>query len=94
MTRLTIATNIAANILANPDRIDLLEAELLKLRPITRVEAGCIRYDLYCDTAEPAHFTVYETWGSRELWQTHMSAPALPPGCRRPMARLRSPSAK
>ena len=73
MARLTIV----ANIKANPDKIDLVKAELLKLIDITRAEAGCINYDLHQDNEDPAHFLFYENWESRELWQTHMGAPHL-----------------
>jgi quinol monooxygenase YgiN len=73
MSKLTIV----ANIRANPDQIDLVKAELEKLVPITRGEKGCLQYDLHRDNSDPAHFMFYENWESRELWQTHMSAPHL-----------------
>ncbi|MGI9488501.1 MAG: putative quinol monooxygenase [Geminicoccaceae bacterium] len=68
---------IVANIHARPDKDDLIKAELLKLIPITRAEAGCIQYDLHQDNENPAHFLFHEKWESRELWQTHMNAPHL-----------------
>ena len=68
---------IVANIFANPDRINLVKTELEKLIPITRGEKGCINYDLHQDNDNPAHFTFYENWESRELWQLHMNAPHL-----------------
>lgn len=68
---------IVANIHANPDKIDLVKAELEKLIPITRAEAGCIQYDLFQDHEDPAHFMFHENWESRERWQTHMNAPHL-----------------
>ncbi len=73
MSQLTIV----ANIHAKTDKIDLVKAELLKLVPITRAEAGCLKYDLHQDNENPAHFAFYENWETRELWQTHMSAPHL-----------------
>lgn len=73
MSKLTIV----ANIHAKPDKIDLLKAELEKLIRFTRAEEGCIRYDLHQDNENPAHFMFYETWESRELWQSHMSAAHL-----------------
>ena len=73
MAKLTIV----ANIKANPDKIDLVKTELLKLIAITRAEEGCINYDLHQDNENPAHFLFYENWESRELWQTHMGAPHL-----------------
>ncbi|MFL9991903.1 putative quinol monooxygenase [Paraburkholderia sediminicola] len=73
MTKLTVV----ANIHANPDQIELVQTELEKLVPVTRAENGCIQYDLHRDNDNPAHFMFYETWQSRELWQTHMKAPHL-----------------
>lgn len=63
---------IVASICANADKVDLVKAELLKLIPITRAEEGCIQYDLHQDNEKPSVFMFYETWESRELWQTHM----------------------
>ncbi|WP_375229032.1 putative quinol monooxygenase [Roseobacter sp. S98] len=73
MAKLTIF----ANIKANPDKVDLVRQELLRLIDITRAEPGCINYDLHQDNENPAHFMFYENWESRELWQTHMNAPHL-----------------
>ena len=73
MSKLTIT----GNILANPDQIDLVKAELEKLIPITRAEAGCLQYDLHQDNENPAYFMFYENWESRELWQTHMNSPHM-----------------
>jgi quinol monooxygenase YgiN len=38
---------IVANIIANPDKVELVKAELLKLIDITCAETGCIKYDLH-----------------------------------------------
>ncbi len=73
MARLTII----ANIHAKADKVELVKAELQKLIPITRGEQGCIQYDLHQDNENPAHFTFYENWDNRELWQKHMNAPHL-----------------
>jgi len=69
MTKLTIV----ANIVTKNDNIELVKAELLKLIDITRAEEGCVNYDLHQDNENPAHFTFYENWVSRELWQSHMA---------------------
>jgi len=73
MTKLTIV----ANIKVKSEHIATVKAELEKLIPITRAEAGCLQYDLHQDNENPAHFLFYENWQSRELWQTHMGAPHL-----------------
>lgn len=51
---------IVARIEANPDKIELVKAELLKLIEPTLQEAGCIRYDLHQDNENPAVFIFYE----------------------------------
>ena len=53
------------------------KAELEKLVPITRAEAGCLQYDLHQDNDNQAHFLFYENWEARDLWQAHMNAPHL-----------------
>lgn len=63
---------IVANIIAKPDNIDLVKAELIKLIDVTRAEEGCVQYDLHQDHSNPAHFMFYENWTSRDLWQVHM----------------------
>lgn len=68
MSQLTIV----ANIKANANKVDLVKAELLKLIGVTRVEKGCINYELHQDNENPAHFIFYENWETRELWQVHM----------------------
>lgn len=73
MSKLTII----ANIHSKPDQIELVKAELLKLVPVTHAERGCIKYVPHQDNDNPAHFTVFENWQSREAWQEHMSAPHL-----------------
>jgi len=64
---------IVARIEANPDKAELVKAELLKLLEPTLKETGCIQYDLHQDNENPAVFVFYENWESRELWQEHMN---------------------
>lgn len=72
-----MALTILAQITAETGKEDLVRAELEKLIPVTRAEAGCIQYDLHVDNDNPNFFVFYENWESRELWQTHMNAPHL-----------------
>lgn len=73
MTQLTIV----ANIKAQPDNVELVKRELLKLIDTTRGEDGCINYDLHQDCENPAHFLFYENWKTRELWREHMGSQHL-----------------
>ncbi len=68
---------IIAQITAASGKEALVKAELEKLIDVTRSEKGCLQYDLHQDNSNPAFFVFYENWESRELWQTHMSAPHL-----------------
>lgn len=72
-----MALTILAQITAESGKEALVRAELEKLVPITRAEAGCLQYDLHVDNENPGFFVFYENWESRELWQTHMNAPHL-----------------
>ncbi|PIE56072.1 MAG: antibiotic biosynthesis monooxygenase [Desulfobulbus propionicus] len=73
MAKLTIV----ANITAKADNIEQVKAELLKLIAPTRIEKGCISYDLHQDNENPAHFLFFENWESRELLQAHLESPHL-----------------
>ncbi|CAD7847911.1 MAG: hypothetical protein [Olavius algarvensis Gamma 3 endosymbiont] len=64
---------IVARIEAQPEQIELVKTELLKLIEPTLAEAGCIQYDLHQDNDDPAVFMFYENWENRELWQAHMN---------------------
>ncbi|GGA75576.1 antibiotic biosynthesis monooxygenase [Neiella marina] len=73
MSKLTLI----ANIIAKPEQVEFIKAELIKLIAPTRAEQGCLGYDLHQDNDNPAHFLFFENWQSRELWQQHMNSPHL-----------------
>ncbi|MEM6514119.1 MAG: putative quinol monooxygenase [Pseudomonadota bacterium] len=66
---------IVAHIRAQPEQAEHVFAALSALIEPTRQEAGCKRYDLHRDNADPAHFLFYETWESRAQWRAHMNTP-------------------
>lgn len=68
---------IVASIHAKKGQEARVLAELEKLVAPTRVETGCVQYDLHRDNDDPAHFLFYEIWENRELWQQHMNAAHL-----------------
>lgn len=70
MSKLTIV----ANIIAKKDKVELVKSELIKLIEPTRLEEGCIHYDLHQDNENPAHFVFLENWTSRELLQKHLQS--------------------
>lgn len=62
---------IVANIHAKAGQEQRVFNALEKLVEPTRMESGCIQYDLHRDNDDPAHFLFYETWENRDLWQAH-----------------------
>jgi quinol monooxygenase YgiN len=69
---MSTALTIVAKITANPDQVERVKSELIKLVEPTRKETGCIQYDLHQDNENPAVFLFYENWESRDLWLAHM----------------------
>ncbi|MDC5849800.1 putative quinol monooxygenase [Vibrio europaeus] len=70
MTKLTII----ANIIAKDGQVELVKSELIKLIDKTRVEQGCINYDLHQDNQNPAHFVFHENWESEAALDTHLAS--------------------
>ena len=60
-----------------PDRLDEIKAAMLDLVEATRLEDGCLRYELHQDNEHPNRFVFVETWESRELWRQHMDGAAI-----------------
>jgi len=63
---------IVAQILAKPEKRELVKKELLKLIKVTLTEEGCINYDLHQDNENENLFLFYENWESKALWEKHM----------------------
>jgi quinol monooxygenase YgiN len=66
---------VVAAITALPGSEADLAAILQGLVAPTRLEAGCVRYDLHRDAADPAVLVFLETWASREAHKAHMATP-------------------
>ena len=69
--------SIIAQITATQGKETLLRAELEKLVAPTRLEEGCLQYDLHVDNDNPGFFVFYENWTSEALLQAHLAAPHL-----------------
>lgn len=64
-----------AHILARPDSIPQLRDVLASLLEPTRHEAGCLRYELLQNVADPTDFTFVEEWRSQQDVAQHMNQP-------------------
>ena len=72
-----MSIRIIARLIARPDAIDALRAECLAMLEPTRKEAGCVRYELLANIANPAEFTFVEEWADQAAIDAHMQTPHL-----------------
>ena len=64
---------VIARIKARPEKIDEMREMLSGLVAPTRAEAGCVRYELLHNTADPADFTFVEEWRDDAALESHFS---------------------
>lgn len=63
--------DVVAHIHAKPEKVAELRAVLEGFVAPTRLEDGCLRYDLFVDADDATKFTFIEEWASREALNTH-----------------------
>ncbi len=63
--------DVIAHIHAKIGREEDLRKVLESFVAPTRLEEGCIRYDLFVDLDHPTKFTFIEEWASREALNNH-----------------------
>ena len=72
-----MSIRIIARFTARPDSIDALRTLLLGMLEPTRKEAGCVRYELLANIANPAEFTFVEEWADQAAIDAHMATAHL-----------------
>lgn len=70
MSKLTLI----AQILAKTEKRALVKSELQKLIAPTRLEKGCINYDLHQDMENPNLFIFHENWESKAFLEKHLGS--------------------
>jgi len=68
---------VVAHIHAKPGKEEELRGALLALVAPTRVEDGCVQYDLHVNTESPGKFVFYENWTSKAHLDAHLATPHL-----------------
>jgi len=72
------AVHVVAVFSVKPEQVDAFKAEAKRtLVEPTVKEAGCIRYELCQDLAEPNRFAMIECWESEQALQAHLAQPSL-----------------
>ncbi len=66
---------IMADLNALPGRGDEVATAIAgsQVIPLTRLEAGCIAYDLYRDTDAPDCFVMHERWSNLDALAVHLA---------------------
>jgi quinol monooxygenase YgiN len=72
-----LALTVVATLKAKPGQETRLRNELLVLIPTTRLEPGCLGYDLHVATDNPACFLFHENWTSKRHLDDHLARPHL-----------------
>ena len=65
---------VVATFQARPGREADLRAALIGLVGPTRLEAGCLNYDLHQSPDDPAKFMFHENWTSNALLDAHLQS--------------------
>jgi quinol monooxygenase YgiN len=72
-----MTVRVIAHIKARPDTIDATRELLKTLILPTRIEVGCITYELYQNEADLTDFTFIEEWTSDEDLGNHLQSDHL-----------------
>jgi len=65
---------VVARLMAFPNKVEELKYLLLSIIEPTRREAGCIKYELLQNQADPTDFTYVEEWESADLLELHLGS--------------------
>jgi quinol monooxygenase YgiN len=65
---------VVATFQARPGKEAELRAALMGLVGPTRLEAGCLNYDLHQSPDNPARFMFHENWVSKALLDVHLQS--------------------
>lgn len=68
---------VVAVLTAKPEAADAIRDGMAKLTAAARTEDGCISYDLFVDSGNPARFVTVEKWASQEALDAHFASPAM-----------------
>ena len=72
-----MTVRVVAHITAKPENIDATRELLTTLILPTRIELGCITYQLFQNEADPTDFTFIEEWTSDEDLNSHLQSDHL-----------------
>jgi quinol monooxygenase YgiN len=65
---------VVAELTAQAGKDAEVKQELIAMVEATRLEEGCVQYDLHVSTEQPGTFLFYENWTSREALERHSAS--------------------
>ena len=68
------SVRVVARIKAKSDRVDEVRQLLTSLIEPTRLEPGCVRYELLQNRNDPTDFTFVEEWESDPTYASHAAS--------------------
>ena len=68
---------VVAHITAKPDTIEATRELLTSLILPTRIEQGCVKYELFQNESDPTDFAFIEEWTSNEDLDAHLASDHL-----------------
>ena len=71
------AVHVVARHFARPATVNQVREILTALIPLSRAEAGCLKYELFQNQSDPTDFTFMETFASEAALQLHAAAPYI-----------------
>jgi predicted O-methyltransferase YrrM/quinol monooxygenase YgiN len=69
--------HVVARHFAKPEKAGQVQDVLSRLVPLSRAEPGCLKYELFHNTSDPADFTFMETFASDAALALHAAAPYI-----------------
>ncbi len=73
----TTTVRVVARMIAKPETIAELQSVLTGLVEPTRVEEGCVSYELLQNVADSTDFTFVEQWSTDAALDAHLASPHL-----------------
>lgn len=72
-----MSLKVVAHLISKPDTIEQTREVLLGLVEPTRLENGCIAYELFQNNGDPTDFTFVEEWTDDTALDAHLETPHL-----------------
>lgn len=73
----TSRISVVAQVKAKQGKEEALRSALLAMVGPSRLDVGCLSYDLHESPEAPGQFMFYENWESKELLDSHLKQPHL-----------------